>query len=383
MIQKSLYNNFNGKKLEQARAIRNKTLQETAEAVGLTHQSISKYEKNKAIPSIEVLQKLSDFLNFELTFFYTAEIESTFFEHSFIYRSKASVAKKYKDQTETKIGLIDLLVKHIRTKVNIPSFDNNLLKRESIEFKSTPDEEIERITLAIREKFHLSDGPISNITALCEKLGLYVFFLDLEEQGIDACSVLIKETPYIILNKNITSSVRIRFNIAHELGHIILHSSYDRKIVNKSLYSKQLEYEANLFASSLLLPDTGISKDLSALGLDYLLILKKHWLVSIQAIIYRAEKLEIYTPEYSLYLRQQISRKKWRTFEPYDDEIPIEKPKLFTHALNYLQNKMNYSISQLSFDTGIKAEEILCYCITEELISNENIKASNGLKRIK
>ncbi|MBA9086549.1 Zn-dependent peptidase ImmA (M78 family)/transcriptional regulator with XRE-family HTH domain [Fontibacillus solani] len=382
MIQDRHHSVFNGKKLEEARKIRNMTLEEVASLANVSHQSISKYEKNRATPNIEMLNKLSEILCFELSFFYTAEIKDDVYSNAFIYRSKASVAKKYRDQTESQIGLIDLVVKNIKSRVKMPSFDQSLLKQVNPNvFSPTLDNEIEEIAKNIRKKFGLSDGPISNLTALCEKLGIYIVYLNLNHQGIDACSVLIDDVPYIVLNKDITSAVRLRFNIAHELGHIILHLRYSKKTLAKKEITKIVEYEANRLGISLLLPESGLTKDLSSLGLDYLLILKKHWLVSVQAIVYRAEQLELFTPEYALYLRQQISRKKWRLQEPFDNEIIPEAPKLLAHALKYLAEKMDTSLSQISFQTGVREEELLEIFVYDKTIFS-SVKETN-LVRVK
>ncbi|MGN7359489.1 ImmA/IrrE family metallo-endopeptidase [Paenibacillus sp. SAF-054] len=378
MIQERLHSAFNGRKIEEARKIRNMTLEEVALLAQVSHQSISKYEKNRATPSIEMLHKLADILRFEPSFFYTTEIKEEVYNKAFIYRSKASVAKKYKDQTESQIGLIDLVVKNIKSKVKMPSFDNSLLKEvDPFTFSPTPDGEVEDIAKSIRTRFGLSDGPISNLTALCEKMGVYIVYLNLNHQGIDACSVLIDDTPYIILNKDITSAVRLRFNIAHELGHLILHSKYSKKTLSKKENSKIMEYEANRLGTAILLPESGLTKDLSSLGLDYLLLLKKHWLVSVQAIIYRAEQLELFTQEYALYLRQQISRKKWRYKEPFDDEIVPETPKLLAHALKYLSEKMDTSLSQISFQTGVREQELLDVFVYDKTIQSSFTENKN------
>lgn len=113
-----------------------------------------------------------------------------------------------------------------------------------------------------------------------------------------------------------------------------------------------------------------------------MLILKKHWLVSVQMIIYRAEKLELFTPEYCLYLRQQISGKGWRSFEPFDDEIPKEMPKMLMQAIKYIDEKLGVSLSQISFMTGVKEDEILQYCSPNSL-SNKPEKTKNKIVRIK
>lgn len=365
---------FNGNKLKQARCIRNVTLQELSEHLDKSHQAISKYENGKAIPSSEDLIKLSQFLNFEPSFFYLDDTEASFYEIPFIFRSKASAAKKYKDQTKELILLIQHLVNNIELKISLPKFDLNLINEPKDEFSPMSDYDIESLATKVRRNFNLGDGPISNLTALCEKMGVIITYINLDHQGIDACSVLLNRRPYIVLNKGVESAARMRFNIAHELGHILLHSRYLSKVISKKIHSKRMEYEANRFAAALLMPERGIIQDISALGLDYLITLKKHWKVSLQAIIYRAEQLELFTPEYALYLRQQISRKKWRTKEPLDDELLLEQPKLLSHAIKYLEREKNFFLSQLSFATGVTTEEIKGFCDGMQQLEKESLK---------
>lgn len=342
MNQLKIHKSFNGNRLKQARTIRNITLQELADHLEKSHQAISKYENGKAVPSSEDIMKISKILNFEPSFFYLDNVNNTFYEKPFIFRSKSGIAKKYTDQTKELILLMQHLVENIEYKVSLPKFDLSLVHQSEEEFSPTSDNDIEELATRIRRKFNLGDGPISNLTALCEKMGIIITYINLNHQGIDGCSVLLENRPYIILNKDRESAVRIRFNIAHELGHILLHSRYINKVINKKIHSKRMEYEANRFASALLMPEKGIVGDLTALGLDYLITLKRHWKVSLQAIIYRAEQLEIFTPEYALYLRQQISRKKWRTREPLDEDIPFEQPKLLLYAIKYLEKEKNF-----------------------------------------
>ncbi|WP_243555776.1 XRE family transcriptional regulator [Priestia megaterium] len=386
MIQKRVLKEFNGIKLKQARSIRNMTLQELAQLIGVKHQAISKYENGKSIPNGEKIQLLAKILSFEPSFFYTEGIDSSYFDNSFIFRSKAGIAKKYKEQTQNQMWLVNNMVRNIENKIHLPKFDLSLLRQQTQDhFSPTSEDEIEELAASVRRKFRMGDGPIGNLTAVCEKLGVIISYQNLDHQGIDACSVLIEDRPYIILNNERKSAARIRFNIAHELGHILLHSKYSIREINKNINSKRLEYEANRFAAALLMPESGIAKDLSALGLDFLIILKKHWKVSLQAIIYRAEQLEIFTSEYSLYMRQQISRKKWRNKEPLDDEIPLEKPKLLKHAVQYLNEKHYFSISELSFETGITEMELKMLCSIEDPLAFNSFhkETSNLLKRIK
>ena len=56
--------------------------------------------------------------------------------------------------------------------------------------------------------------------------------------------------------------------------------------------------------------------------------MKKYWKVSIQAMVFKTHSLGLISDDQSLYLNKKISWNKWRTKEPYDDLIPVEKPSL-------------------------------------------------------
>ncbi|WP_180956644.1 helix-turn-helix domain-containing protein [Bacillus canaveralius] len=350
--------NFNGKKLKTARIARGVTLEELGKLLNLSHQSVSKYENGKASPDYETLQRISGILEFTPSFFYSDNNNNLDPQTSHFFRSGAAVARKYKDQVKEKVRLLAYVIEFIESRIRLPEFKYPDFIANHTEFRQLDLSEIDSIAEQLRRYLGLGDGPISNITALCEKMGIVISSSKMDNEKIDACTVFYKNRPYILLNNERLSAVRLRFNIAHELGHILLHSRYTEKDINDKSKHKRIEQEANRFASSLLMPEATLVPELSSSGLDYLLLLKEHWKTSIQAIVYRAEELGIFTSDYALYLRQQISRKKWRQHEPLDDIIPIEKPMLFIQALNMIINKYNITIEEISFQIGLTIEDI-------------------------
>lgn len=69
-----------GEHLKKIRIIRNRTQQEVAEYINISTQSISKWENNLALPSIEFLPKLAKFFSCPITaFFYESKLR--FFEN--------------------------------------------------------------------------------------------------------------------------------------------------------------------------------------------------------------------------------------------------------------------------------------------------------------
>lgn len=358
MFARSQIHKFQGEKLRTARIIRGFTLEELGRELGISHQSVSKYENDKASPDVEIIKRIADLLQFTPSFFYINHQESIIPQTSHFFRSGAAVAKKYKDQVKEKVRMFAYVLDFIENKIKLPLFKMPDFVTIKPNFSQVDFEEIDILAGQLRRYIGLGDGPISNITALCERLGIFVSFSELDHEKIDACTVFYKNRPFILLNEERTSAVRLRFNIAHELGHILLHSGFHEKDINDKSKHKRIEQEANRFASSFLMPETTIVPELFSSGLDYLLILKEHWKVSVQAIIYRAEELGVYSQEYALYLRQQISRKKWRLKEPLDESIPIEKPSLLHQAIKILVNKYHISIEEISFHTGITIPEL-------------------------
>jgi Zn-dependent peptidase ImmA (M78 family)/transcriptional regulator with XRE-family HTH domain len=376
-----ILNKFNGDKLKQARLIRNITINDLAAQVGVSHQSISKYEHGLSIPRIEVIQEIASALNFNLSFFYLESIEEDFYEGNFIFRKRAGVAKKYQDQLKENLASVLSFIRFIENRLRLPRFNLELLRNSKRD-----NESIEILATKVRRSLGLGDGPIDNVTTLCEKLGIVVVFIDLSQSKIDGCSIVYNDRPYIILNNKIDSAVRRRFTLAHELGHILLHSKLEKGHLNNSSANKEIEREANYFASCLLMPESEFTNDINGLGLEYLLVLKPHWKVSLQSMIFRAEQLNIFTEDYALYLRQQISRKKWRTIEPLDDRIPVENPSLLKQAINFLVEKANLSLEQISFHTGFLEKELIQVFQLSDEVENYNatvLSSNNHLKRVK
>ena len=94
------------------------------------------------------------------------------------------------------------------------------------------------------------------ITDLCRKIGILVKSIPLE-QDVDGFSLMQDETPIIIVNANKSENIsRLRFTVAHELGHIILGHVGQFELVNRepSPSDNPIERDANIFASRLLAP---------------------------------------------------------------------------------------------------------------------------------
>jgi Zn-dependent peptidase ImmA (M78 family) len=145
--------------------------------------------------------------------------------------------------------------------------------------------------------------------------------------------------PLVLLNSEQPAD-RMRFTLAHEIGHLVMHR----------FPSVNMEEEANLFASSLLMPAEDIRPLLSIRKIDLALLasLKPEWKVAMQAIIMRAKSLGLLTRNQEEYLWKQISIRKWRFREPPELDFPADQPTIITNLVNIFRQHLKYTPEEIS-----------------------------------
>ena len=87
-------------RITEAREARAMSMGDLADKIGVTRQSVSKYEKGIISPSPQVLQSISLLLNFPVDFFYKSETEVTAGQSPLFFRSKSNIAKKTKKASQ-------------------------------------------------------------------------------------------------------------------------------------------------------------------------------------------------------------------------------------------------------------------------------------------
>ena len=91
---------------------------------------------------------------------------------------------------------------------------------------------------------------------LCQAIGVEVFYADLG--SLKGMYKYLKKNRFAVINENLDPFTKTLV-CAHELGHDILHQNLARTVCLQEfiLYDMRSrpEYEANLFASEILLPD--------------------------------------------------------------------------------------------------------------------------------
>lgn len=144
------------------------------------------------------------------------------------------------------------------------------------------------------------------------------------------------------------------FDLAHELGHLLLHYKVEFNILDKQTY-KKMEDEANYFASEFLLPEDEFRKDCSNIikvsNPDSYIDLKMKWIVSLQAMAMRANKLEILTHQQFRYFFMSTNKKGYRKLEPLDNDILLFEKGVY--SVSSIMDDLKVDIGFLALITGI------------------------------
>lgn len=331
---------FLGARLKEAREARGLTITQLAALTGISKQSISYYEKDAQRPRGEALSKLINALGVTLAFLQKSVPPRSL--APIFFRSLASLKKKERSRAKIQLGwfeeLYDFLSMHISfVQPNLPR-DLDISGR----IGKTDMFEIDEIAGKVRHYWGLGNGPISNVTRLLENNGIVILKMDLDVSQEDAFSQwqLDSTLPVIVSVADTLAACRQRFTLAHELGHLILHSKIGR-IENDKL--KLIEKQAHRFASAFLLPASTWLMEFRAPELESFRHLKGRWKVSIAAQIHRARDLDIISEETARRLHASLASRKWKTLEPLDDTIPHEHPVMLNEAMELLQTQMDIS----------------------------------------
>lgn len=314
---------FNGERLKQARVIRGMTVAELAEKVAQQRQTLSMYEINKSQPSESTMEAISRELRFPKQFFYEESVGN---QGTVYFRSLLTTNKRYRSEQIAKMKILTQIYRFLQDYIEFPEFDSS-----DIPSGISPDE----AAAYLREIWELGQRPIENIVTLVEQHGILVTTFSTSTDDIDAFSEPLvvdgSSTFLIAYSNNKTSAARVHFDIAHELGHIVMHEwSEDIEDLSKEEFRAR-EQQANDFAAAFLLPPDAFRNDLLAgepYSLAYYKQLKRKWRVSIAAMIRRARDLNVISTEDYQMLLRNMQRRGQRKEEPLDDVLVTALPAL-------------------------------------------------------
>lgn len=346
---------FYGDRLKCARKLRAMTLTALAAETGISKQSISLYENGDNTPEYERGCRLATALHVPYDFFFQEDSRTAITPATY-FRSLTTATKLDRTAQSLKLEFVAKAYEALSTYLDFPT-----LNLPAVSFTGNDDEfdtdatnamvcDIEHIASELRSYWGLGNGPIQNLQYALESNGIIVTGFGTGDGRIDAFSQRTtldgSELCFIALDQGSKPEGRIRFDMAHELGHLLLHP-WSEELDNISKDEFRLrETQANIFASAFLLPRDSFGKDaeLYPTDLKYYIWLKKKWKSSIQSMIYRSHQLGIITSNQYQYMMRQVSKNGWRQHEP--DDVPyFINENMFQGAVDLLKDNHVLSVS--------------------------------------
>jgi Zn-dependent peptidase ImmA (M78 family)/DNA-binding XRE family transcriptional regulator len=346
---------FQGVRLRQARDAMGLSITSLADLVGVSKQAISQYELGSDAPSQAVFDRLRATLRQEPHFFLK---RPTCSEEIYFYRSMATSTKGARAKAEVWQGWVRELVSYFLGFVEFPPSTFPTFEYLPLEPFLLPLSSVESYAEDLREYWRLGDGPIPNLIEVAENNGAIVLRHDFGVETLDALSVWFEPEglPLVALNTEKNTAVRSRMDLAHELGHLCLHRHITQHQLQKAETFHLLEEQAFRFGGALLLPEHSFLDDLYSLSLDALISIKPKWKVSVALMIQRLRDLNIVNEEQYKRLRINYSARKWNRGEPYDDELPVERPAFMANVVKLLLADGIQSLDQIVVNTGFSRE---------------------------
>jgi Zn-dependent peptidase ImmA (M78 family)/transcriptional regulator with XRE-family HTH domain len=329
-----------------------------ADLLGVSKQAVSQYEKGIDTPGPDVFDKMRTILRHEAHFFLMPAV-GTLTKSTCFYRSMAAATKTARTKAEVWQMWARELVLYLSEFVVLPR-PNFPACAVPADPNGLAMDKVEQYAADLRLQWSLGEKPIANLVSTAEKHGVLIVRHALDAVTLDALSEWLEPEgiPFVILNQDKLIAVRSRLDLAHELGHIVLHRRVTEGQLKKPETFRLIEDQAFRFGAALLLPEHAFLEDLYSVSLDGLRALKPKWKVSIAMMIERLKHLEIITEAQHRKLRINYSTRQWNRNEPFDDEIEPEQPAFLAKAVRMLITENIQSLEEITSSTGFGREWI-------------------------
>lgn len=327
---------FQKDRLTQILAVRRLTQVQLAAMVGVSPSTINKWRFGTQLPEHEALERLASVVNVTPEWFTRTPGPKL---PPPLFRSNAKALVSAMEMFHARLEWVQEIVDALSEYVDFPHL--NLPARNYATIEEISDEEIERAACECRDLWRLGRSVIQDISLSAEGAGV---ILVREETGVAQIDGLsswseAQGRPLILLSADKDNGYRGRFDLAHEIGHVILHRSIKRstkRTMDSARYSL-MEKQAHRFAGAFLLPAETFATEVPVPPtLDDLLLLKRRWGVSVAAMIMRLRALDILSEDGALMLYKRRSARWGVKSEPGDGDLKPEKPRLLRRTIELL-----------------------------------------------
>ena len=273
--------------LKRIRKVKGMTMQEAANAAGISRMAYHNIEKGISIPRVSNLQKLANALDVKVFDIVRSvpELHSVRFR-ALKWKTKKSLLEREEIKSKTALWMRDfndlekMLPEEKHQEIYIK--DTKYSMRGLSPVKAAG---MMRKCLKLEE-----DEVITDMCGLIESAGIKLHFMNIKLDNFLGFSIddVDLGAAIVVNSHDSISTERKIFTIAHELGHIFMHPS---SFNDEDEEIEAQEGEANLFASHFIMPQKAFNKRLNEVkGLNFvdaILHIKRIFRVSYKTVIYR------------------------------------------------------------------------------------------------
>ncbi|MCW2768437.1 MAG: family transcriptional regulator [Nocardioides sp.] len=319
-----------GEVIETARRARGLTQSELASVAGVTQAALSRYENGLRDPEEDALERVAEALGVTPTFLEHAGRKHGGMAVEAHMRRRATAPPGVWRRLEAQLNMYRWHASHLFEEVTVNA-------EQHVPFIDVLEADPEDAARLVRAQWRMPIGPVRDLVGWLESAGCLVFVEDFGSPRVDGVSQWIGDHPVILVNANAPAD-RMRLTLAHELGHLVMHTGVTA--------GQDVEAEAQVFAGEFLVPASVVKPALRNLKPAQLLALKLEYGVSMQALVERAFHLGVLSPVERTRIYKLFSARGWRTSEPGSEDIPAEHPKLSS------------TIAESLLSRGLNADEV-------------------------
>ncbi len=322
--------------LKRIREVKEMTMQEAANAAGISRMAYHNIEKGIAKPRVGNLQKLANALDVKVFDLVRSvpELHSVRFR-ALKWKTKRSRLLREEIKSETALWMRDF--NDLENMLPGEKHKKSCIKNKKYNMQELSPEEAAgkaRECLKLKE-----DEVITDICGLVESAGIKLHFMSIELDNFFGFSVDDKDlgAAIVVNSHDSIPTERKIFTIAHELGHIIMHpGSFNDEDEEINVQ----EDEANIFASHFIMPRIAFHKRLNEVkGLnfvDVILHIKRVFKVSYKTVIYRLIEEEIADSRMWQMFCYRYKQKKSFDFSGHKEPEPLAAIDCIEDRLNRL-----------------------------------------------
>jgi Zn-dependent peptidase ImmA (M78 family)/transcriptional regulator with XRE-family HTH domain len=353
---KAVADAFDAARLTQARHLAGMTKKDIATRIGVSPAAVGQYETGSSRPRPELIPRLGEALDVPIVFFLAGRPHGKLDASMAHFRALRSTPLVQRNKALGFVSQVWELTNALEMRVQLPVVDLPGFAggevHPGIELSQEPSEAAQEL----RRYWKLGDGPVRHLVRRMEAHGIVLVTPAPDESAskVDAFSSAGLPRPVAMLTPNRTDNIyRHRFTAAHELGHLVLHST--------ATGDSQQERQADAFAAEFLTPRTSMLPVLPRrVDFSQLAELQRTWGVSVHSLLYRCRELGLLSDATMSRAYQRLrglAKQPGFCPEPIKG-YPGEQPTLLRRAFELAEQDTGLTIRDLARELAWKPSRV-------------------------